>query len=258
MNLLRMTIHQVKYENRAFWRNPPAAFFTVGFPLICLVIFNLLFGSNEIQLADGTTVHTSTFYIPAISALSVISSCYTNIAIRISFARDHGLLKRTRGTPLRGWVFFVGRIVHATLIALFLITLVTIVGKVFYNVAIPTNTMPAFLVTVGIGAMCFSVLGLAITAAIPSADASPAIVNASILPLFFISDIFIPLNDVPEWLTTIANVFPVRHFSLALQTVFNPNETGFGFEWIHLSIIAIWTIICLLITTRSFRWEPRQ
>ncbi len=257
MNSFALALRQVRYENRAFWRNPPAAFFTVVFPLIFLVIFNLIFGSNEFTVPGGTTT-TSTFYIPSIAALSVISACYTNIAMGISFSRDMGLLKRIRGTPLPSWAYMFGRIAHACLIGLLLVVLVTAAGALFYGVNVPTNTMPAFIVSVAVGAAVFSILGLAITGAVPNADASPAVVNASILPLMFISDIFIPMSAAPEWLGTFANIFPVRHFSLALQTAFNPFETGSGFEWTHLGIMAAWGAAGLIFAVRFFSWEPRR
>lgn len=257
MRSLRLALRQVRYENRAFWRNPPAAFFTVFFPLMFLVIFNLLFGNNELELPQGI-VHTSTFYVPAIAALAVISASYTNIAIGVSFSRDQGLLKRTRGTPLPGWAFLLGRIIHTTLIALLVVVVVTAAGRLFYDVDVPTNTMPAFLVAVAVGAATFSVLGLAMTAAIPNADASPAIVNAVILPLLFISDVFIPSQEGAEWLTNVADIFPVRHFSLALQTAFNPFEAGAAFEWAHLGVMAAWAVAGLLVAVRTFSWEPRR
>jgi ABC-2 type transport system permease protein len=257
VNAFALALRQVRYENSAFWRNPVAAFFTFVFPLMFLVIFNLLFGNNELELPGGTA-HTSTFYVPAIAALSVISACYTNVAISVSISRDQGLLKRTRGTPLPGWAFLFGRIVHATLVAILLVAIVTAAGALFYDVDPPTNTLPAFLVTLAVGAATFCALGLAVSSIIPNADASPAIVNASILPLLFISDVFIPLHDAPGWLTTFADVFPVRHFSLALQTPFNPFETGAGFELVHLLVMAVWMVGALLLAVRFFSWEPRR
>ena len=257
MNSFALALREVRYQNRAFWRNPPAAFFTVAFPLMFLVIFNLIFGSREFTVPGGTTT-TSTFYVPSIAALSVISACYTYIAIGISFSRDLGLLKRTRGTPLPSWAFMFGRFAHACLIALLLVALVTGLGALFYGVDVPTNTMPAFIVTVAVGAAVFSILGLAITGAVPNADASPAVVNGTILPLMFISDIFIPMDNAPDWLGMFANIFPVRHFSLALQTAFNPFETGLGFEWVHLGIMGAWGLVGLILAIRFFSWEPRR
>lgn len=257
MNDLVLALRQVKYENRSFWRNPPAAFFTFALPLMFLVIFNAVFGSNELEVPGGTT-NTSTFYVPAIAALSVISACYTNIAMMVSIARDQGLLKRTRGTPLPPWVYLFGRIVHATIIAVLLVAIVTAAGALFYDVDVPTNTMPAFIVTLALGAAAFCALGIAITAVIPNADASPAIVNATILPLLFMSDVFIPLKDAPAWFRWIGEVFPVKHFSESLQTAFNPFETGSGFEPERLAVLAAWGVIGLVAAARFFSWEPRR
>lgn len=257
MNGLALALRQVRFENKAFWRNPPAAFFTFVFPLMFLVIFNLLFGNDELDVKGGT-ISTSTFYVPAIAALSVINACYTNIAIGVSFSRDQGLLKRTRGTPLPTWAFLTGRIVQVTLIAILLVVIVTVMGVLFYDVDVPTNTMPAFLVTLAVGAATFCALGLAITSVIPNADASPAVVNASVLPFLFISDVFIPTHDAPGWLIDFASVFPIQHFSEALQTAFNPFETGGGFEITHLAAMGGWAVAGILVAMRYFSWEPRR
>lgn len=257
MNALTLALRQIWYENRAFWRNPVAAFFTFVFPLIFLAIFNLLFGNDELDLVGGTT-HMSTFYVPAIAALSVISACYTNVAISIAMSRDRGLLKRIRGTPIPVWSFLLGRIGHAISVAVLLVIIVTVVGALFYNVDVRVGTLPAFLVTLAVGAATFCALGLAITTIIPNADASPAITNGTILPLLFISDVFIPLHNAPGWVTTFADIFPVRHFSLALLTSFNPFESGSGFEVGHLLVMAAWMTGALLVAVWFFSWEPRR
>ena len=257
MSEISLAIRQLKYENKAFWRNPPAAFFTVAFPLMFLVVFNLLFG-NDTTPIEGGEVSSSTFYVPAIAALSVISACYVNVAIGVSFSRDNGTLKRVRGTPLPAWAFLFGRITLATLVAFLLVAVVTTAGAVFYNVSVPTTTMPAFIVTVLIGAASFSALGLAITSIIPNAEASPAVVNASILPLQFISGIFIPLDNAPGWLKNVADLFPVKHFADATHTAFSPFTVGAGFEWDRLGVLALWGIVGVVAAIKYFSWEPRR
>jgi ABC-2 type transport system permease protein len=254
---MALTLRQVRYENRAFWRNPPAAFFTFVFPLMFLVIFNLLFGNEEIEVPGGTT-SASTFYVPAIAALSIVTACYTNLAITLVFSRDEGILKRVRGTPLPPAVFLAARILISVLIGLLLVVIVVAFGFVFYGVDLPTNTMPAFLVTLVLGSATFCALGLAITSFIPNPDAAPAVVNASILPLLFISDVFIRSDQAPAWLDTLASIFPIKHFSEALQTAFNPFETGSGFEFDHLAVIAAWGLLGIVVAMRNFSWEPRR
>lgn len=252
-----LMLRQIRYENRWFWRNPPAAFFTFVFPLIFLVLFNVIFGNNDIEVPGGSTKE-STFYVPAIGALSVITACYTNIAMTICYTRDDGVLKRIRGTPLPVWVYVIARVLHAMLIGALLVAIVVAFGAAFYGVDVPDNTFPAFLATVLVGSAAFSMLGLAITTVIPNAEAAPAIVNFTILPLFFISDVFINLEDNPTWLDAVANVFPVVHFSKAMQTAFNPFEAGSGFEPAHLAVIAAWGVAGFVVAIRYFSWEPRR
>ena len=257
MNAAVLALRQVGYENRSFWRNPAAAFFTAMFPLIIMAIFNLLFGNEELRITEGT-VNTSTFYVPAISALSIINSCYTGLAMSVSLARDQGQLKRVRGTPLPAWAFLFGKVAHMTLVAIALVAVVTAVGAIFYDVQIPRTTMPAFVSTLALGAAVFSSLGLAITVLIPNTDAAPAVINGTVLPLMFISDVFIPPGQAPDWLIFVADIFPLKHLSEALQATFNPFETGIGFEPTHLAVMTIWGLAGLLIAGRFFSWEPRR
>ena len=256
MSDLRLALRQLRYENRAFWRNPPAAFFTVAFPLMFLVIFAALLG-NERVTVFGREMSTSTFYVPLIATFSIITATYTNLAISVTFSREAGILKRTRGTPLPAWAYMFGRITHAIVIAILLVVIVTAFGAVFYGADVPTRTLPAFLVTIVVGAAAFSALGLAMTRLITNADAAPAIVNATILPLYFLSGLFIPIQDQGAWYVQVAKVFPVYHFSEAMQAAYFA-PTGLGFEAQHLLVMAAWGLVGTLLAVRFFSWEPRR
>lgn len=253
-----LALRQVAFEQRSFWRNPPAAFFTFVFPLMFLFIFNVIFGNQEVTLPTGQEASGSAFYVPAIVVFSVISACYTNVAMGIALARDAGVLKRVRGTPLPPWAFLAGRIGSSILVALILVVIVSVAGALLYGVEIPTSTLPAVLVTMVVASAAFAALGLAITGLIRNADAAPAVVNASILPLMFFSDVFIPLDDPARWVEIFGYLFPVRHFSVAIQAAWNPFETGTGFEWAHIGVMALWGLAGVVVALRFFSWEPRR
>src|SRR2546421_1810116 len=120
MSSATMTLSQMRYVNKAFWRNPASAFFTFAFPLMFLVIFTALLGQGTVRLG-GRAVHQSTYYVAAMAAFSVITACYNNIAIGLAFQRDAGVLKRTNGTPLPSAGFLAARVVHAMLISVLLV-----------------------------------------------------------------------------------------------------------------------------------------
>ena len=173
----------------------------------------------------------------------------------MTFQRDSGVLKRTNGTPLPASAFLGARIVHAIFVAVLLVVITVAFGRVFYAAAIPTGvTLLRFVIVLLVGAGTFCALGLAITTVIPNADASAAIVNAAILPLLFLSGIFIPFgNSTPAWILWIARIFPVRHFANGMQAAF----LGTAFAWTDVLVVAVWGLGGLLIAARHFSWEPR-
>jgi ABC-2 type transport system permease protein len=254
MNLLILTARQVRYANKAFWRNPASAFFTFAFPLMFLVIFTALLGSGTVHLA-GRTVKESTYYVAAMAAFAVISACYTNVAMTVTFQRDAGILKRINGTPLPAGVYFAARVLHALFVAVLLVVITAGFGRLVYQASVPTGiTLVHFLVMLVVGAGSFCALAFAITTAIPNADASPAIVNASILPLLFLSGIFIPFgSNAPNWIVWVARIFPVRHFASGLQAGF----LGTSFDWTDVAVVAVWGAVGLVLAVRRFSWEPK-
>ena len=249
---------QVRTTNTAFWRNPASAFFTFAFPLMFLVIFTSLLGSGTVEVAPGVEIQQDSYYVAAMAAFAVITATYTNLAISVAFTRDAGILKRTRGTPLPAGIYLSGRVVHAVLISLLLVVITSAFGVAFYAAEVPRGTLLGeFGVTVVVGAMAFSALGLATTALVPNADAAPAVVNAIILPLLFLSGIFIPLGaDAPTWMKVVGDVFPVKHFAEAmLGSFYGP---PFPFEWSDVLVVAGWGVVGLALAIRFFSWEPRR
>src|SRR6476619_3614459 len=123
----RLTLFQLHYVNKAFWRNPASAFFTFAFPLMFLVIFTALLGHGTVLL-NGHEVHQSTYYVAEMAAFSVITACYNNVAIGLTFQRDTGVLKRTDGTPLPAAVYFTARVLHAVLVAVLLVAITVAFG----------------------------------------------------------------------------------------------------------------------------------
>ena len=248
MSTVALTLRQFRYNNKAFWRNPAAAFFTFAFPLMFLVIFNALFGNAE-------------FFVPGIATFAIVSASYSNLAMAMTFLREEGVLKRVRGTPLPPTTFLLGRVIHAIYHAYILVTIMAIFGAVFYDVALPTDTLPAFVIAIGVEAACFCALGLAVTAVIPNTDAAPAIVNALVIPASFISDVWAPYDNAPPWLQAVADFLPLKHAVDAVTCGFNPNDLdcgGSAYQWFDLGIVVAWGVFGLIAAVTRFRWEPRR
>ena len=252
---------QIRYQNRIFWRTPIAAFFTLLFPLMFLIVFGLVLGSEEIE---GTGLTIAQFYAPALAVFGAVSATYTNLTIGTAIARDEGILKRVRGTPLPPWCYIAGRVGSAMYMGALSVVIMLAAGVIFYGVTIYSAPIPALILTFLVGVATFAMLGLQMASLSPSGDAAPAIANATLLPLAFFSDIFIaPSPDTPGWIARFADLFPLRHFATAFTDGFEPffvsQQSGWldHFHWADLGVMVLWLIGGGLLALRFFTWEPR-
>lgn len=254
---LRLIGVHVRAANRAFWRNPASAFFTLALPVMFLALFSVLFGTKPTEV-NGRMVSSATFTLAGIVTFSVIGACYTNLAIGMTFAREGGFLKRLRGTPLGPGVYLAARVAHAVIVAALVVVVSLAFSAVAYGVRVPWGAVPALAVDLGVGAAAFSALGLAVTAAIPNADASPAIVNALIFPLLFVSNVFIPIARPPAALRIISDAFPVGRLAAALHQNFFPGPHQSSLPVGPLLILTAWGVAGMAGAIRFFSWEPRH
>lgn len=251
---MSLVLHQLRYDQKVFWRNPAAVFFTVAFPVILLLIFAAVFGDQTIDVAGG--IEITTYYVPAIITLAVISATMQTLAMSLVIAREEGRLKRGRGTPMPAWVFVAGRIGNSVVVAALMLVVVAALGRVLYGVPIPWARAPELLLVLVVGAASFCCLGIALTALIPSQDAAAPIVNALLLPLYFLSGIFIPEDELPAGVIEFANHFPIRHFFEAFFDAY-VDGAGAALSWGDLAVVGAWGLAGLLLAVRYFRWTPR-
>lgn len=254
MSDARLVLHQARYDIRIFVRDPAATFFTLALPVVFLILFVTIFGSQTLD----SGVETTTFYVPGIVALAMVSATFVNLSITLTQQRENGVLKRVRGTPLPPWVFVAGRVVTAVVVGLAMAVVLVAIGRVLYGVTVPGTPLVGFVLTLAVGAATFSALGIAITAAISTEAAASAAANAVSLPLFFISGIFVPAESIPAWLLSIADIFPLKPFADALFNAFDPATSGLGLAWGDLVVVAAWGLAAALLAARTFRWTPRR
>jgi ABC-2 type transport system permease protein len=248
--------HEVRHNVRAFRRNRQAQFFTVALPVLFLVIFCALFGNGTVRVPGGT-VKESTYYVPGLVGLGLIQASFASLVVSVVTQRESGILKRRRSTPVRAWVLIAGRALTAVGIAAVMAVILILIGWVVYGASLPGRTIPAIAVTIAVGAVSFSALAYAVSSVINSADSAQPVVQFVLLPLYFISGVFVPAAEIPNWLLDVAKVFPVRHLQEALLKAFNPHTVGAGFAWSDLLVLAIWGVVGLAIAVWHFGWQPK-
>ena len=248
---LSLVAWQIRYEQRAYWRNRGRGIFTFVFPLMFLVIFASLNQGQTVKSRGGIAYND--FFVPGMLAYGVITTTYVNMAISTAILRDDGILKRMQGTPLPRWAYIAARI-GSTLAIVAMMTVITLaLGVIAYGVHVRASTLPGLILTLVVGTAAFTTLGIGITRFIPNAEAAPVVVNLTVLPLTFISSIWFPSDTMPTALKDIAKFFPLRPLADGLQYAFDPRTSGSGLNSSDLRSLLIWTAVGVFLMVRFLR-----
>jgi ABC-2 type transport system permease protein len=244
--------HQFRIDLLRFWRNPQSRYFTVLLPIVFLVIFAAIFKGTTV--IDGKTIKLTTFYVPGIMTLGIVSATYVNLTLAVVTQRESGELKRVRGTPLPASFVISSRAGVGVVVAAVMSALLLLIGDLAYDVSVP-GALGGLILAVVVGAAAFACIAFAVSTRIRAADSAAPATNLSVLPLYFISGVFVPESQIPKFLHDIAVVFPIYHLAKALRQPFVASH-GPGVSGGDLLVLAVWGIGALVVAARRFRWSP--
>lgn len=243
----------LKGRLRLLLRTPRTTFFTLVFPLILLVMFDAL-NSSHVTVAGGR-VPFSQFFTPSIAIFAMTSATYTAVIFGIATAREQGVLKRVRGTPLPMWVFLGSWQAGAVLTGVLAVVLMFVVAVPVFGVELRLELLPAAMVTLVLGAVAISAIGLAVASYIRRADTAPIVANLTLFPLLFVSGVFYPFQSEPRWLQHVAHIFPLSHLVQAFDGCFSPYTSGSGFALRDLASLLLWGALGAFVAVRRFAVE---
>jgi ABC-2 type transport system permease protein len=253
----RLVLHQYRADLRCFLRNKQSVFFTLALPVLFLLIFGSVFHHQNVAVAGGR-IDEPVYYVPGIIAYGVIAATFSNVVVSVTGYREAGIYKRRRTTPLPARAIIAARALVAAVSAVAITAVLLGIGWAAFSAHLPGRTGPALLLSIVVGALAFCCLGFAVASLVKNSDAAQPLVLAIILPLCFISGVFIPILELPRWLIDIGKVFPVHALADALLAAYNPHTVGGGFKWGDLAVLAAWAIAALAIATRRFSWLPQR
>ncbi len=247
---------QLRADLRGFVRNKQAMFFTVALPVLFLVIFASVFQHQNVAVPGGR-IDEPVYYVPGIIAYGLIAVAFGNVVVSVVRYREAGIYKRRRATPISPSTIIAGRVLVAVLSVVLMVAVLFAVGWAAIAAHITARTVPVLVVNLALGTIVFCCLGFAAASLIKSTDAAQPVVLALVLPICFISGVFIPILELPHWLIDISKVFPVHALADGLLAAYNPHTRGGGFNWADLAVLCAWGVAGLVIAVRSFSWFPR-
>ncbi len=254
-NVLQLT----KYSLKTTLRSPRVVIFSLAFPIVLLILFAGMFGSGQDN--QTTTVSGSlsgdAYFTAGIAAYAMLMSCFSNIAIGLTARRETGQLKRLRGTPMRPWHFMASQILASTVLVIAMVIVLFAIGILAFGVSVPDENVPAIILYVLLGTASLSTLGIALTTLTTSADSASTIAPFGAVILGFISGVFIPIDQLPNWLEDIGKIFPLYYLACGLQNSLVEGAADMGLLASNLAVLVAWTLLGMVVAVRGFRWEPQ-
>jgi ABC-2 type transport system permease protein len=251
---VNLVVRQVRFEQLSFWLNPVGALFTIVFSVVFLVLLAATTGNATVSSYGN--IKLVQYYVPGFVAYGVMAACFNVLAITLVNRREVGLLKRLRLSPLPTWALLAAIFVSSMIIAVIQIILLLLVGRLGYSVHGPAH-VGAFVVTVIVGMICFTALGVAMSTVIPNTDAAGPVVSITFFLLVALSGLWFPIAP-KSGLAKFANYFPVRHFIDALVGSFNQQAGASPWAWHDLLVIGLWGVGGAVVGFRRWQWSPRR
>ena len=242
---IRQILIQTRFELLLTARRGENVLVTLIIPIMLLIFFASL---NIIPTKNGTG--PAAFLLPGILAIAIMAAGMVNLGIATAYERYYGVLKRLGSSPLSRSGLIIAKIISILVLEVIQVILLIGVAVLLYGWR-PVGSFPLALLSLTLGTITFAALGLAMAGAL-RAEMTLAGANALFLVFILLGGGILPLDHLPAPLAALAQVLPAAALTQALQQTLT---TGGSFPAYPLLILAIWAVVILVVTIRTFKWE---
>lgn len=260
---VRLGGSRIANEVRTYFRQGDSVFFTFLFPVVMLTIFSTAFSNQSFGSdAAGNDVSAASYYLPGMLAAGLLLSGLQNLAVDIATERSDGTLKRLAGTPLPITSYFIGKIGQVLVTGTAQAVILLLTAWLLFGVELPTSADKwlTFAWVFLLGVTTSAVLGIALSQLPASGKSATAVVIPITLVLQFISGVYLPFSQLPDWLQNVANFFPLKWMAQGMRSVFLPEnfesaEPGGIWNLVGVALaLGAWFVTGLMACRLVFRW----
>ncbi len=245
---LKSYLALVRTHLRTFFRSKEALFWSMAFPLGFLFLFGGIMARGNARAA--------TFMLPGLLTTMLISGSLFGSALPMVLAREKGILRRFRVTPLSAPTMILAQGTTAVIQNALTFTLVLVVARLVFKTEI-AGSLPSLALVFLFAAFSMVPLGLLVGSAAKDMRSAPPIVNLLFFPLMFLSGSAFPFALLPEAMKKFARFLPTTYVVETLQGVIVRGE-GLSLLVGPLATLAVLGLVGLTLASLLFRWEGTE
>ena len=222
------------------WRfqNPISIVVTILQPLIWLLLYSTIAGQTMKNL--GISNYTA-FILPGIVVLVTFSACSSGGIINF-IMKSSGSFYRILIAPVKRGNIVLGQMLEAILVSFIEVTILFLIS-IFFHVNIESGITGIILIVILIFLTAFFMSSLAyfISLTMPNEVIYETIMNAIVLPIFFLSTALFPSENLSGGLALAVNLNPFTHIINSLRNLIFQKEILLNNI---LPVIAFFIVIC--------------
>lgn len=237
-----------RIEQKLALRSGDMLIFGVAMPVGIMILINMIAGSK--QTGAGFTYLESSF--ASLIAVGICAAAFMGIPLTIAEYRDKKILKHFFTTPCSPLWILSSDILCAGVTALLSAVSVALVSVVFLGYEMKGNTlvfMGSWLLTL----MSMFSIGLLMASLCRTIKSVNAVTTLVYFPMLFLSGATIPYELFPSGLQKLSNVLPLTQGIKLMKAI----SIGAALEnvWKIVVLLTGITVICTVISVKTFRWE---
>jgi len=191
------------------------------------------------------------YYLPGVIATIVTMMSLLLTSMAIVKEKEIGTMEQLIVSPIRPVDLILGKLLPFAAIALVQITLVTVLGVLWFHIPLRGNL---FLLLFSTCIYLFTTLGIGLFISTISSTQQEAMMSVFLfyMPTVLLSGFAYPIANMPQLIQWFTFLNPLRYFMIVIRSIF---LKGIGLEILWVQLIPLFLIGLLIISISIFKFR---
>lgn len=235
---------------KLYLREPMAAFFTLVWAPMMLLLFGFIYGNEPTPFFGGLGFIDS--QLPAYMGIIVVTVGMMSVPISTAEDRERGILKRFHSTPMSPAIYLFANVFTYFIMSFIGVTLLFLLGKFVYNARFEGNIF-SVLAGFTVSTLSFFSFGYLIASLSPTARVAQVVGMVTGFIMMFLSGAAIPMEVMGDKVANVSKYLPLTYVVSFLRGLWVGDS--WGSHWLDLTVILGLMVVGVIISTVTFKWE---
>jgi ABC-2 type transport system permease protein len=234
-------------ELKLFIRDPAAAFFTLAFPIILLLVENV--DSDQAPSAALGGQRPIDVAIPMLVTMAVALLGFTTLPAFLAHYRERGILRRLSATPISPVRVLLAQLAVHLVAVVFGFVGLLVIGMALFDASAPQAPV-GFAVALLIGTLAIFAIGFVLAAFLPTGRAATAVGLSLFFPMIYFSGVLMPVEELSPAMRRIGDWMPLSPVVRTLRETW----TGGPVDVIAMLVLGAIVVAATAVAGRTFKW----